>query len=250
MKKKIDKNKVRKDIDETKDPKFSWLSVLEARTLAGGGYFDEEGLLHNKEGAVRCTSVVRSTGKRCKNFAGQGEVFCKYHGGSSAEKTSGKNRIYSPFIQDTRIEAIYRNTVDAENKELSGIKDELGLLRALLAKVVGETENLGTKGLKEVAGVIGEIRQLVMDCVKAEVRFGNLISLQDTISFVTEILKINKDFIDDEELRKRLEYEYRETRLGCLLSNMPKPSAELPVREIPINAGALCPGHIESEEAD
>ncbi len=166
------KNKVKTKKLAVRDPertsrKFPWLSVLELKVVGKGGYFDSEGAIRNSDDCIRCTSMVKSIGKRCKNFATPGEFTCRIHGGQLARAKSGKVRLYSAFIEDARLVNLYERA--QENEELTGIREELSLLRILLAQAIGNADDFDLGEIKSVASSIGEIRQLVKDCAYTEI---------------------------------------------------------------------------------
>ena len=136
---------------ERPSKKFPWLSVLELRVVGKGGYFDSEGVIRNSDDCIRCTTMVKSTGKRCRNFATPGEFTCRIHGGQLARAKSGKVRLYSAFIEDARLATLYERA--QENDELTGIREELSLLRTLLAQAIGNSEDFDLKEIKSVANV-------------------------------------------------------------------------------------------------
>jgi hypothetical protein len=219
---------------------YKWLNNDEAEVLLNGGYYDSEGLLHNGDGCVRCTAMVKSTGRRCKNFAVPGETTCRVHGGVMARKAAGKLRIYSAFIQDPTLASIYENTANTENKELMGIREELGLLRALLARVVKESESLNTRELKDIAGVVSEIRQTAENCTKAEVRLGQLIEVGSIVNIVKQLADIIQKYITDEDILRKISYDFDNVILPSAGVTTPQPAAQSPTREICEPAGEIC----------
>jgi hypothetical protein len=189
---------------EEQNVDFPWLSNFEALVLGRGGYYDTEGVLHNHEGCIRCTAMVQSTGQRCKNFAVHGELTCNIHGGTLARAKAGKQRLYSAFIDDPTLAAVFENACNDDNKEINGLREELGLLRMLLAKVLRTSELDTAKEVKEVAGVIGEIRQLVDSCTKAELRLGQLVDISKIGLIMQQAAKIIMVHVKDEEVIKKI----------------------------------------------
>ena len=217
--------------------RYPWLTIGEVKTLASGGYYDSEGVLHNAEGCIRCTSVVKATSKRCRNFAIPGELYCHCHGGVKARAAAGKSRLYSAFIQDPRIESVYTNCI--ENIEKQGIVEELGLLRSLLGKCISKSNDLDIKSLKDVASVIGEIRQLVNDCTKAEIQLGQLIDIGKVTLIINNLAKIVSKYIPDQEVLDKIAKEFSAIPWPATLASTPQPVEEEPVPRVPVKANTV-----------
>lgn len=234
-KKKASKKKVTDYTDNDRSSKkYPWLSVIALRAMRNGGYYDSEGALHNDEGCIRCTSMVKSTGKRCCNFATVGETTCHIHGGQLARAKAGKQRIYSAFIEDSRMRNIYERAQDSE--ELTGIREELSLLRTLLAKAIS-VENMDLKGIKTVAGIVGEIRALVKDCTQTEIRLGQLIDIGKVTIIIGQLAKIIQKYITDEEVLKNIAKEFDNIVWPAASATTPQPDREKPVRALPDPSG-------------
>lgn len=217
---------------------FPWLTNAQKRILREGGYFDSEGAIHNSEGCIRCTSIVQSTQKRCKNFAVPGELYCMCHGGVVSRHTHGKQRIYSPFIQDATLKALY-NAGDT-GEQVEGIREELGLLRALLAKVISETGgDMDVKDLKGVASIIGEVRQLVNECTKADLKMGQLIELSKIGMIVKELAGIVCKYVTDEEILKKIADGFDKIILPATFASTSQPERTEPLRAISAISGEV-----------
>jgi len=214
-----------------------WLNLRELTVLTEGGYFDTEGVLHNADGCIRCTSMVKSTGKRCRNFAIPGELTCRCHGGALARAKAGKNRIYSGLIQSPEMANVYERTLN--DKEVAGVREELGLLRTLLVKVLQDNPDLGTKELKEVSSVMGEVRQLVTDCNKAEIRLGQLVDIGKVTLIINALAKIVAKYIKDEGTLKKIGEEFSKIPWPATLASTPQPDEEEPVRAVPIESSTI-----------
>lgn len=214
------------------DKDYKWLTKQQKATLLYGGYFDAEGVLHNGDGCIRCTSVVAHSGKRCKNFAVPGELYCRCHGGVLARSKAQKgSTIYSAFIQDSKISQVYASIM--ADDEMRGMKEELGMLRALLAKVVGdEAKGITSKGLKDVASVVGEIRQLINDCTKTEIRLGQLIDIGKITIIVKQLAAIITKYITDEEILRKIAVEFDDVIWPSSGATTPQPEQKRPVRGV------------------
>lgn len=211
MKKKTTTRKSSRRISKIEEDleRYAWLSKYELDILRKGGYFDEEGVLHNGDGCIRCTSIVKSTGKRCRNFAIPGELQCRIHGGTSGRAAAGFERIYSAFIEDPGIEAVYNSCQN--NVEVRGIQDELALLRALLAKSIQCINNKGDYSpdvIKEVAQVVKEIRNLVKGCVDTQLRLGYLMDIGRMKVIAQQMISIIERYIPDEDTLRSLANEF------------------------------------------
>lgn len=219
-------------IDVDKD--YRWLSRSQKATLLDGGYFDAEGILHNGDGCIRCTSVVAHSGKRCKNFAVPGELYCRCHGGVLARSKAQKgSAIYSAFIQDKKISQVYESIM--KDDELRGMNEELAMLRALLAKVVGdEADGITSKGLKDVANVVGEIRQLINDCTKTEIRLGQLIDIGKITIIVKQLAVIINKHIKDEEILRKIAVEFDEVIWPSSGTTTPQPERKRAVHGVQV----------------
>lgn len=234
------KKKPKKKIDlmdkDRKSKRVKWMTVREVEVFAKGGYFDSEGVLHNENGCPRCTSVVASTGKRCKNFAVPGELHCQIHGGVYARAKGGKQRLYSAFIEDAGLKNLYNNVVD--NPEIQGIREELGLLRVLLANIVKDGID-DAKELKSISSTIGEIRKLVDSCVTGELRLGQLIDIDKVVTVVKKLAEIVKKHVKDEEIIKKIAYEFDRVVWPAPLASTPQPARRTPSREISGSTGSI-----------
>ena len=225
----------RKD-KETVSKKYPWLAMFEKKALGNGGYFDSEGLLHNSEGCIRCTSMVKTTGKRCKNFTQVGDTLCTIHGGS---RVSG-GRIYSKFLQDDTIKSVYDNVLNEDDQTVAGIREELSLLRGLLAKVVKTEKDFDIKTIKGVAGIIGEIRQLVNDCNKAEIRLGQLIDIGKVTIIVKSLADVIQRYVKDPEIVKKIAEGFDNIPWPASLSSNTRTVQTKQVRRIPARTGEVC----------
>lgn len=236
MKKKIKKKKIDILNKERKSKKHNWLSVREVGVIGKGGYFDSEGVLHNELGNPQCTGVVGSTGKRCKNFAIAGELFCHIHGGTIARAKTGKMRIYSPFIEDASMKKLYEGIL--ENKEIQGIQDELSLLRTLLASLVSDGIEDVTE-LRSVASTVAEIRKLVDSCTSTEVRLGQLIDIGKVTIIVKALANIIAKHVTDKEIIERIAHEFDQVIWPAPLASSPQPQRETPSREVQRISGEI-----------
>jgi hypothetical protein len=225
-------------IDEPHD-KFQWLSNYEFAVLARGGYYDDEGILHNEEGSIRCTSIIKATGKRCKNFAIPGELDCHIHGGTLARAKAGKQRIYSAFISDPTLATIYENSVNDENKEVAGLREELGLLRTLLAGAISVSEKFEPKELKDIAGVIGEIRQLVDGCTKAEIRLGQLVDIGKVVIMMQQAANIIAKYVTDKEVLRAIAIDFDNITVPSAIATTPQLEPVGQVRKVPELPGEI-----------
>ncbi len=248
MDKKKVKKKVKKKIKRKRKKKTtalvkrdnSWLNEYEVGAISAGGYFDSEGVLHNEDGCPRCTSMVGSTGLRCKNFAIPGELTCHIHGGTLQRAKAGKLRIYSPFIQDPKMRAIYKKCMTGDNVEMVGIQEELALLRTLLAQIVKKNiKFLDTSSLKNIATVVGEIRQLTDSCTKAEIKLGQLIDIGKVTIIVGHLARIVSKYVTNQEDLKKIAKEFDNIIWPAPLATTPQPDEEKPVRGLPGGTGGV-----------
>jgi hypothetical protein len=219
-----------------------WLEPVEAVALGRGGHFDAEGVLHDASGNTRCTGVVRSTGQQCKNFSVDGELFCKFHGGVSCRKIAAKERIYSEVIEDPTMKNVYEST-QAEG-EVNSVKEELGLLRALLAKYVEDFHVNETGDLKNISAVIGEIRQLVGDCTKIEVRLGQLIEVGSIVHVVKQLAAIIGKYIKDADTLESIAHEFDAVIWPAPLASTPQPRRTVSSTQVQEGSGKVLPGSV------
>ena len=217
--------------------KYPWLTIPQLRILRDGGSFDTEGMLHNADGCVRCTSMVKASGKRCKNFAILGSTFCHIHGGTRALAKAGRERLYSSFIESAKIKDMYESQPDDDT--LPGIREELGLLRALLAQAVSKAEDFNVKELKDVAKIVGEIRNLVNDCTKAEIHLGQLIDIGKVVLVVKALAEIVQRYIKDEEVLKKIATDFDKVLWPAPLASTPRPNRTRPTTDIRRLAGEV-----------
>jgi len=234
VKKKV-KKKTKKKTALTKQDMsilYPWLSLQQQKTLSRGGYFDSEGLIHRADGCIRCTGVVTATGRRCRNFALPGETTCMCHGGRlSRNKRQKAGSIYSKFIQDKKISAVYESIVNDD--ELRGMQEELGMLRALLAKVIGdEAGDVDSKSLKNIATVVGEVRLLISDCTKTEIRLGQLIDIGKITLIVKQLAAIIQKHIKDEDVIRKIAVEFDNVIWPGTGASTPQPERKRPVRGV------------------
>lgn len=229
---------------ERKSKQAAWLTIRELRTLKKGGYYDSEGVLHNAEGRCQCTGVVRSTGQRCKNFAVPGELACHSCGGVRARKACGKSRIYSAFIQDPKISAVYESQARPD-AEIAGITEELALLRGLLGTVI-EERNFDTEEIKDIATVIKEIRQCVSECTKAEIKLGQLIDIGKVMLIFRKLGQIVAKYVDSAEILEKIEQEFSNIPWPAALGSVPQPTEAEPLAALPASSGEICAGDTRS----
>jgi hypothetical protein len=152
--------------------------------------------------------MVSSTGVRCKNFAVPGELYCNIHGGTLARAKRGTSSLYSAFIEDSTLHAIFENSCNSDNKEVQGIREELALLRMLLAKLIRDDDISTTKEVKAIASIIGEIRQLTDSCTKADVRLGQLIDIAKIVGIMQQAAQIIMKYVKDPEIIEAIAAEF------------------------------------------
>lgn len=229
----------KKKTSTPKSVKYPWLTKAEAANLSNGGYFDNEGAEHNSLGCVRCTAVVKSTGNRCKNFAVEGELFCHIHGGLNGRRVNNKMRIYSAFIEDPALKKVYENNLDSD--EIQGAKEELALLRMLLAKLLDTADLKNAKDIRNVASVISEIRALVKDCTNTEIRLGQLIDIGKVTIVVKQLANIVAKYVKDEDIIAKIANDFDNVIWPATGASTPQPVRETPSREIPAISGSVLP---------
>lgn len=199
--------------------------------LSSGGYFDSEGVLHNADDCPRCTSTIGSSGRRCRNFAVPGSTQCRVHGGAIVSAEGKKMRLYSAFIQNPTLAKVYENSLD--NNEIIGINEELSLLRTLLADLINKTTVLGVKEVKDIASVVGEIRQLVNDATKTQIKLGQLIDIGKITVIVAALAKIIGTHIKDEEILKKISDDFDNLIWPAPLASAPQPDREDALSRLP-----------------
>lgn len=211
---------------------FQWLNTFEASVLARGGNFDSEGALHNEHGCVRCTSMIKSIGTRCKNFAIEGELYCRIHGGTLIRAKRGLARTYSAFIQNSTLRTVYENNIN--NDEIAGVKEELSLLRVLLASTLNKHVIGDVDSIKSIASIISEIRALVKDCTNTEIKLGQLIDIGKVTIIVKSLANIISKYIKDKETLEQIAIEFDNVIWPTAVASTPQPARETPSREIPM----------------
>jgi len=214
-----------------KSRKYPWLKISDVEVLSSGGYFDSEGVLHNSDDCPRCTGTIGSTGKRCRNFAIPGSTLCRVHGGALVAAEGKKMKLYSAFIQNPTLASVYEKSLD--NNEIIGINEELSLLRTLLADLIQKTTVLGVKEVKDIASVVGEIRQLVNDATKTQIKLGQLIDIGRITVIVHALAKIIATHVKDEELIKKIAYDFDNLIWPAPLASSPQPEREDALSRIP-----------------
>lgn len=199
--------------------------------LSSGGYFDSEGVLHNSEGCPRCTCTIGSTGKRCRNFAVPGAMSCRIHGGALIASEGKKMKLYSAFIENPTLAKVYENSLD--DKEVAGITEELALLRVLLAQLIQKTTDPEIKDVKDIASVIGEIRQLVNDTTRTQIKLGQLIDVGKITIIVHALAKIIAAHVKDDEIIQKISNDFDELVWPAPLASSPQPERENAISRIP-----------------
>lgn len=231
VKKRKIKTKLPSVLDKTRLSKeYPWLNIAELQMLCTGGYFDSEGVLHNDKGCIRCTSMVKSTGLRCKNFTIPGELCCRFHGGYMARAKRGTTRLYSAFIQDPKLKNVFNEVMD--NEEIAGVKSELTLLRTLLAQVIGSSKRMDTRKLKNISSVVKEIRTLVNDFTKAEVRLGQLIDIGKVVIITKALANIITKYVKDEEVIEKIARDFDNILWPAPLASTPQPCEQKSIRKV------------------
>jgi hypothetical protein len=230
---KIAKRKIKRALSKrnAKNRKYPWLKIAEVEVLSSGGYFDSEGVLHNSEDCPRCTGTIGSTGKRCRNFSVQGSTVCRIHGGLLVAAEGKKMRLYSAFIQDPTLAKVYENAMDSQ--EIAGINEELSLLRTLLADLIKKTTVIGVKEVKDIASVIGEIRQLVNDTTKTQIKLGQLIDVGKITVIVHALAKIIAKHEKDEEIIQKISHDFDELIWPAPFASAPQPERENALSRLP-----------------
>jgi hypothetical protein len=227
------KGKVQENTGEPLSSEYPWLTSDELRYVMLGGYFDSEGVLHDAEGGIRCTSMVKSTGKRCKNFTVPGDTCCRVHGGQLARAKAGKERLYSNFIADGRINQLYKNLAENQENEVLGIREELGLLRALLAKAIDTCHCADSKEVKTIAGIIGEIRKLVSDCTDTKIRLGQLIDIGKVTIVIKQLASIIERYVSDKNILERIAHDFDAVTWPSNVASTPQPPEREHTRALP-----------------
>lgn len=222
------------------DKKYPWLTVFEAKALMSKGYFDSEGALHNTEGCVRCTSVVKSHGNRCRNFAESGELFCRIHGGLRARKKIGRQRIYSAFIEDASLKNVYEESLNEE--EVQGIREELALLRALLADIIRKVGLKDVRSVMGIARIIGEIRLVIKDCTATQINLGQLIDIGKVTLVVKALSTIIAKYVKDTDTIEKIANEFDNVIWPATFASTPQPIRKTPSREVSRLSGEICEG--------
>jgi len=214
--------------------KSPWLSLAEKKMINDGGYFDTEGVLHNSEGLIRCTAMIKASGYRCKNFAVPGESICRCHGGLLAKTTTRKRRMYSVFLKDPRLSVMHESIL--EDKEVAGVTEELALLRTLLAYVIeqlNDGEGPGLRDLKNIASITGEIRQLVSDCTSSQIKLGQLIDIGKVAIIIKQLAEIVQKYITDKEVLLKIAEEFDNVVWPATSASSPQPERRKPVGALP-----------------
>jgi hypothetical protein len=145
--------------------------------------------------------------------------------------------LYSAFIQDPTLKTIYENGKDDD--QIRGLKEELGLLRALVGKVLAETTTFDVKTVKALSGVIGEIRQLVDGCTKAEIKMGQLIELSKIGIIVKNLAEIVHKYVDDPKTLELIADEFDQLIIPATFASTPQPESRQPVRRVPAISGEI-----------
>ncbi len=214
--------------------KSPWLTLAEKKMVNDGGYFDSEGVLHNSDGLMRCTAMVKSSGFRCKNFAVPGESICRIHGGLLSKTTKRKRRMYSVFLRDPRLSVMHETIL--EDKEVAGVTEELALLRTLLAYVIeqlNDGEGPGLRDLKNIASITGEIRQLVGDCTNSQIKLGQLIDIGKVTIIINQLANIIQKYVTDKEVLTKIAEEFDNLIWPAASAQTPQPVRRKPVGALP-----------------
>ncbi len=214
--------------------KSAWLTLAEKKMVNDGGYFDTEGVLHNSEGLIRCTAMVKSSGYRCKNFAVPGESVCRIHGGLSLRNKARKGRLYSIFLKNPQISIMHESML--EDKEVAGVTEELALLRTLLAYVVDQLndgEGPGLRDLKNIASITGEIRQLVGDCTNSQIKLGQLIDIGKVTIIINQLAQIIQKHVTDKEVLLKIAAEFDNLIWPAASAQTPQPDRRKSVGSLP-----------------
>lgn len=213
---------------------FSWLTDDEFKVVQKGGYFDALGVLHNREGCIRCTQMVKETGIRCKNFAVRGSNNCIIHGGILARAKAGKEQLYSVFLKDKKMKNVYDTLASQSSDEISGYQQELSLLRTLLGNYLVHFSDVPSiEAIKEVAAISREIRALLSECTKAEIKMGQLIDIGKVTIIVKSLANIVSRYVKDPEILKQIAQDFDSVRWPDALSTTPQSVEEPTVRQIP-----------------
>jgi len=149
---------------------------------------------------------------------------CKIHGGALITANGKKMRMYSAFIENPTLSMVYENAMD--NKEIAGINEELALLRVLLAQLIQKASDPDIKQVKDIASIIGEIRQLVNDTTKTQIKLGQLIDIGKITVIVAALVKIIATHVKDEETIRKIAHDFDELVWPAPLASSPQPERE------------------------
>ncbi len=231
----MEKKSKKATTDLTRLSKVSpWLTLAEKKMLKDGGYFDTEGVLHNSEGLMRCTAMIKSSGYRCKNFAVVGESVCRCHGGLLSRSTARKSRMYSVFLKDPRISIMHESLLADE--EVAGVTQELALLRTLLAYVIeqlNDGDGPALRDLRSIASITGEIRQLVGDCTNSQIKLGQLIDIGKVTIIINQLAQIIQKYVTDKEVLIKIAAEFDNIVWPAAGAQTPQPDRRKQVGELP-----------------
>ena len=94
-------------------------------------------------------------------------------------------------------------------------------------------EFIDIKSLKGIAGVIGEIRQLVDNCTKAEIKMGQLIELSKIGIIVKQLAEIVHKHVKDERILELIADEFDRVIIPATFASTPQPENTTPIRKVP-----------------
>ena len=150
-----------------------------------------------KEGEPRCNSMIYGQ-RQCTFRAVKEASNCVLHGGKHVlEAMKREDQLYNLREQ-------YRNRIDelTDNKKHFTLNEEIGVLRMLLENIFKtvNTDNELLRNTSSISELITKIEKLVNSAMRAEKYIGGLLSRNQAIQMIQEIVDVMADEIKDPDL--------------------------------------------------
>lgn len=134
----------------------------------------------------------------CKNIAVEGSKFCLAHGGRHAAEAAEKQRMRNYQLAKFHVRA---NEL-AESKEITSLRDEVGLLRLLIEAKINHCKD--TTDLLLISGPLSDLlmksEKLVTSMEKLENRMGQHLDKTKVVQIAQTLIEIIGRYVENPEI--------------------------------------------------
>ena len=140
-----------------------------------------------------CTAINRDTNRRCTYKCEEGSAFCPKHNRGQKAKNLRNYRLSQLTCQ--------RVGEFATNPEIKSLREEIGITRMVLEKILNmcEDEQDIVLNSAQIANMVDKVDKLVNSCNKLEIQNDQLLDRGKIIALADGILRILTDELNDEK---------------------------------------------------